>query len=106
VNRTVSSEELAVMRGLLSEKIPSMNGPLVESTTCIYTMTPDEHFLIDFHPDYSTNKEVVIASPCSGHGFKFGSVIGEILSQLAVEGNTRHNIDLFRIAARKPSAKL
>jgi glycine/D-amino acid oxidase-like deaminating enzyme len=59
----------------------------------MYTNTPDEHFLIDWHP--SSQQRVLLASPCSGHGFKFCSVVGEIVSQLLVEGQTSHDISLF-----------
>ena len=52
------------------------------------------HFLIDFHPE---SPQTLIASPCSGHGFKFASAIGEILAELLVDGRSRLNIDLFRL---------
>src|SRR6201993_971035 len=58
--------------------------------------TPDEHFIIDHHP---THKQVVLASPCSGHGYKFCSVVGEILTDLATgDGSTRHDIGFLRLA--------
>jgi len=62
--------------------------------TCMYTLTPDEHFVIAVHPDHP---QVVIASPCSGHGFKFTPVIGEILADLAIDGHTAHDISLFSL---------
>ena len=62
--------------------------------TCMFTNTPDHHFVIDLHPDYP---QVSIASPCSGHGFKFASVVGEIMADLAEKGFTRHDISLFRL---------
>jgi sarcosine oxidase len=58
----------------------------------MYTLTPDHHFVISTHP---AHPNVVIASPCSGHGYKFASVVGEILADLATLGATRHPIDLF-----------
>jgi len=61
---------------------------------CTFTNTPDHHFIIDLHPEYP---QVCIASPCSGHGFKFASVVGEIMADLAEEGMTRHDISLFRL---------
>jgi len=67
-------------------------GVLVDTVSCKYTLTPDHHFVIGNHPDHAN---VVIASPCSGHGYKFASVIGEILADLAVDGATRHPIGLF-----------
>jgi hypothetical protein len=63
--------------------------------TCMFTNTPDRHFILDLHPEF---KNVVIASPCSGHGFKFASVVGEITADLAERGQTRHDIALFRLA--------
>lgn len=81
------------MRDALRPCIPALaDGVLVETVSCKYTLTPDHHFVIGHHPDYAN---VVIASPCSGHGYKFASVIGEILADLAIDGATRHPIDLF-----------
>ena len=56
--------------------------------TCMFTNTPDNHFIIDVHPEYD---QVSFASPCSGHGYKFASVIGEIMADLADTGITRHD---------------
>jgi glycine/D-amino acid oxidase-like deaminating enzyme len=67
INRAVEEDEIDAIRAVLDKYMPTLNGPLVQSTTCMYTMTPDEHFLIDFHPK---TKNVILASPCSGHGFK------------------------------------
>jgi len=81
------------MRAALAPCIPALsNGTLVDRVTCKYTMTPDHHFVIGPHPDYPN---VVVGSPCSGHGYKFASVVGEILADLATSGATRHPIDLF-----------
>jgi sarcosine oxidase len=83
----------AAMRDVLEPCIPALaRGRLVDAVSCKYTLTPDRHFVIDRHPDHS---EVVIASPCSGHGYKFASVVGEILADLAINGATRHPIELF-----------
>jgi sarcosine oxidase len=88
---TVKGED--AMRAALRPCIPALgNGELVETVSCKYTLTPDHHFVIGRHPDC---EDVVIASPCSGHGYKFASVIGEILADLAIDGATRHAIDLF-----------
>lgn len=62
--------------------------------TCIYTMTPDEHFIVDKHPYYP---HIAIAAGFSGHGFKFSSVMGEILSDLIISGTTKEDISLFSI---------
>jgi sarcosine oxidase len=60
---------------------------------CLYTMTPDENFLIDVHPEHA---HIMFASPCSGHGFKFSALVGSILTDLALKGSTEHDISLFR----------
>ena len=60
----------------------------------MYTNTPDEHFILDVHPDYP---QVSIAAGFSGHGFKFASVIGEIMADLAQNGESSHDLDLFRL---------
>jgi sarcosine oxidase len=62
-------------------------------SVCLFTNTADEHFVIDRLPGHP---EVVVASPCSGHGFKFASVIGEILADLVVTGSSRMDLSLFR----------
>lgn len=62
--------------------------------TCMYTLTPDENFIIDLHPKYSN---VAIASGFSGHGFKFSSVVGQILSELIISGKTEPNISPFSL---------
>jgi sarcosine oxidase len=83
----------AAMREALRPCLPALaEGTLVETVSCKYTLTPDQHFVIGHHPE---SANVVIASPCSGHGYKFASVIGEILSDLAIGGATRHPIGLF-----------
>ena len=68
----------------------------MQAKTCMYTMTPDEHFLVSPHPEFP---QVVIACGFSGHGFKFTSVLGEVLADLAGDGHTRHEIG-FLSAAR------
>jgi sarcosine oxidase len=61
---------------------------------CLYTMTPDEHFLIDRHPGYAN---IVMAGGCSGHAFKFSTLIGKILADLTLDGNTPHDLSLFSL---------
>lgn len=84
----------ARMRRFLDAYLPDAAGPLSAMKTCIYTKTPDEDFVIDLDPD---DPRIVIASPCSGHGYKFASVVGEVLADLAVDGGTRHDISRFRM---------
>ncbi len=93
--REVSAAEVEAMRGLLRRFLPDADGRLEASASCLYTNTPDEHFLVDVHPRHP---QVVIASACSGHGFKFASVIGEAIADLVADGRSRHDLSLFRAA--------
>ena len=93
IDRDVAAEEVQMMRDALEPCLPTLaSGDLIETATCMYTLTPDHHFVVGLHPAHD---DIVIASPCSGHGYKFASVIGEILADLAIDGTTRHPIDLF-----------
>jgi sarcosine oxidase len=92
IDRTVHPRDEAQLRAVLTERIPALRGPVIESVVCMYTMTPDSHFVVGMHP---RRPNVVVASPCSGHGFKFASVLGEVLADLAQFGATRHPIALF-----------
>ena len=65
---------------------------MVDSDRCLYSKTPDEHFLMDLHPDYP---QIVVGGGFSGHGFKFGPILGEILANLALEGRSSHDLSLF-----------
>jgi len=82
------------LRAYVGDILPTLGDDIVEAVSCRYTMTPDEDFIIDRHPAYP---QIVIASPCSGHGFKFGSVIGRVLADLAQRGATDYDIKRFRI---------
>ncbi len=82
-------------RRVLARHIPVLDGPIVRTETCIYTNTPDGDFIIDRLPG---DERIVIASPCSGHGFKYAPAIGEILADLALGGGTRHDIEAFRLS--------
>ena len=95
VRRSVSDDEVDPLRAALSPVLPELSrAPVRESTTCLFTNTSDEDFLIDFHPAY---RQVLISSPCSGHGFKFSSAIGEVQADLLITGNTRFDISPFRL---------
>jgi sarcosine oxidase len=86
--------DMAPVSAMLSRYIPAAAGPVRKLKTCMYTHSPDEDFILDRHKLYP---QIVIASPCSGHGFKFASVIGEVLADLAVVGETPHDISRFRL---------
>ena len=92
IDREVHEDEVDFIRHYLDRHVPSMNGELVEARTCMYTNTPDQHFVISPHPDHP---QVTVAAGFSGHGYKFCSVVGEILADLSTTGETRHPIDLF-----------
>jgi sarcosine oxidase len=94
-DRTVTAADEALMRGAIAEHLPAANGPLNGAKTCLYTMTPDGDFILDRLP---ACPQIVVASPCSGHGFKFAPLIGEILADLATTGVTKHDISRFRLS--------
>jgi sarcosine oxidase len=77
------------MFALVSPYMPHLTPECVRAVTCMYTVTPDWKFVIDRHPRH---ENVIVASPCSGHGFKHSAAIGEALAQLAMSG--RSDIDL------------
>ncbi|MEI7804208.1 MAG: N-methyl-L-tryptophan oxidase [Hyphomicrobiales bacterium] len=93
--RAVSAADENAIRAGIAGYLPDANGPLLEAKTCLYTMTPDGDFIIDQIPSCP---QIILASPCSGHGFKFAPVVGEILADLAMEGTTGHDISRFRLA--------
>ncbi len=94
-HRTPDAALSAEMTAFSRRYLPQAAGELASSRVCLYTLTPDEHFIIDQHPAYP---QVVIASCCSGHAFKFSTVLGEILSDLAMTGKTEQDISLFRLS--------
>ncbi|HTL17833.1 MAG TPA: N-methyl-L-tryptophan oxidase [Patescibacteria group bacterium] len=94
VRRDVSAQEIEQMRALLRRFMPAAEGRLITTAVCVYANTPDEHFLLDHHP---LHKQVVVASPCSGHGFKFSSAIGEVASMLLRDEQPSFDLSLFRI---------
>jgi sarcosine oxidase len=93
--RTVSAQDEAAIRTPLAQYLPAANGPLRAAETCLYTMTPDNTFVIDRVPGFP---QIVVASPCCGHGFKFSPVGGEILADLVTQGTTVHDISPFSLA--------
>ena len=85
VQRTPTPQDLRDLENAIAKKIPVAAGPCVSVQTCLYTNSPDSHFIIDTHP---TCKHATIACGFSGHGFKFVSVMGEVLADLATTGRT------------------
>jgi sarcosine oxidase len=94
-DREVSAADEAMIRAALAAHLPAANGRRLAATTCLYTMTPDGDFILDRLPGHAA---IIVASPCSGHGFKFAPVIGEILADLAIAGTTSHDISRFALA--------
>ncbi|HVK58653.1 MAG TPA: FAD-dependent oxidoreductase, partial [Candidatus Kapabacteria bacterium] len=94
VDTSIRPDDIESMKGLLARYLPRANGPFLRGTVCLYTNTPDGHFIIDFHPK---SRRILLASPCSGHGFKFASAIGEVLADLALDGKSPLNLSLFRL---------
>jgi sarcosine oxidase len=91
--RACDARDEMALRDAVARWFPGANGPLQRSATCLFTNTSDGHFLIDRAPDAP---EVLLVSPCSGHGFKFASVIGEVAADLLTDGRTAHDVALFR----------
>jgi sarcosine oxidase len=95
LDRTPRSQDEAVLRGFTARYFPAGTGETLHLATCLYTNTPDGHFIIDSYPGAP---QVIVGGGFSGHGYKFCSLVGEVLADLAVDGFTRHDIRLFRIS--------
>jgi sarcosine oxidase len=103
VDRGLRPDDEEAIRELVRRFFPAGDGELRESAVCLYTNTPDEHFVIDRLPD---DERVLVASPCSGHGFKFAPAVGEILADLATGESPRFDLAPFalrRFATRRAS---
>ncbi len=92
VDRRIREDDVASMRAAMRGLLPQLDGPLLKAATCLYTLTPDLNFVIGPHP---ANPQVLVAAGFSGHGFKFCSVVGELLADLAIAGRTQHELGLF-----------
>ena len=97
IDRNIRLSDIAAVRSAIQSRIPALNGEVCHAATCMYTMTADEHFVIDTHPDHP---QVLIAAGFSGHGFKFSSVVGAILCELALTRKTSSDIGLFSISRK------
>jgi sarcosine oxidase len=95
VDRACDAEDEAVLREGVRRYFPDADGPTLAMKVCMFTNTDDEHFILDRHPAHPS---VAIAAGFSGHGFKFCSVVGEIMADLALNGETRWALDLFRLS--------
>jgi sarcosine oxidase len=83
--RTPTAEDESALRPLIRRFIPDADGPLLSARVCLYTNSPDHHFIVDRHPAYPN---VTLACGFSGHGFKFASVMGQALAELALSGRS------------------
>ncbi|MCZ6793849.1 MAG: N-methyl-L-tryptophan oxidase [Planctomycetota bacterium] len=98
VDREVDPREEARVAEFLGRHLPGVAGPRRRHAVCLYTMTPDEHFVVDRHPEHP---QVAFAAGLSGHGFKFTSVLGEILADLALDGKTEAPVGF--LSCRRPA---
>jgi sarcosine oxidase len=95
MERTANARDEAVLRDCVARYLPDGLGETLALKTCLYTNTPDRHFIVDQLPGCP---QVVIGGGFSGHGFKFCSVMGEILADLALTGTTQHETGAFKLA--------
>ena len=94
MDRECHAEDEEVLREGIRRYFPDADGPTMAMKACLFTNSPDEHFIIDRLPD---NPCVAVAAGFSGHGFKFCSVVGEIMTELVIDGATRLDTSLFRL---------
>ena len=96
VDREVSEDEKRAMyHELVLPYLPWVGARCIKAAACLYTATPDFHFVVDRHPRFA---HVIIASPCSGHGFKHSAAVGEALAELALEGRSHLDLAAFALA--------
>jgi sarcosine oxidase len=89
IRRDIDAEEIEMLRSVLDRYLPGASGPVIKTLTCMYTNTPDRDFIIDRVPDQSN---VIYGCGFSGHGFKFASAIGEVLTEIAMDGQSRCDV--------------
>lgn len=94
MDREPNPEDEAVLRSFARRYFPDAEGPTVVLKSCLFTNTPDEHFVLDLHP---AHPQVAIAAGFSGHGYKFCSVVGEVMADLAERGESGHDLSLFQL---------
>ena len=93
--RDVSREEIESVYALIAPSVSGVGPHCLRASTCLYTVTPDFGFIIDTHPE---SERILIASPCSGHGFKHSPAIGEALADLALDRPPRFDLSPFRLS--------
>ncbi|NIO11247.1 MAG: N-methyl-L-tryptophan oxidase [Deltaproteobacteria bacterium] len=95
MDRECHPEDEKLLRDVIRRYFPDADGPTLTLKTCIFTNSPDGHFIIDHHPE---SPRVLIAAGFSGHGFKFCGVVGETIADFVLNGGTQKDIHLFRLA--------
>lgn len=93
MDRSVQAEDVALLRDFARRHFPEGSGPALAMSACLFTNTPDEHFVIDRLPEAP---EVILAGGFSGHGYKFCTVVGELIADLTEDRQPAYDIDLFR----------
>ena len=93
-HRTIETDTLARLERYAAETVGGLTGRVLAATSCRYTLTPDEDFIIDTHPEHT---QIAIVSACSGHGFKFGIEIGRIVAALALGQEPGTDLERFRL---------
>ncbi len=95
IDYTPSDEWVERIRNFARQYIPDAAGETVSTRRCLYTLTPDKHFIVDTHPQYP---QIAIGAGFSGHGFKFTTLMGKMLADLTVDGTTPHDTSLFKLS--------
>jgi sarcosine oxidase len=96
MDRECHPRDESVLRAAIDRYFPAAAGPTLAMKTCLFTNSPDEHFIIDKHP---ADPRVIVAAGFSGHGFKFASVVGEVLADMVEEGQSaRFDLELFSMS--------
>jgi sarcosine oxidase len=87
-------EQRSIYQNYVHDRLPGISARCVYAASCLYTTTPDSNFVIDVHPD---NERIIVASPCSGHGFKHSAAIGEALAEQVMEGKSKLDMSSFSL---------
>ncbi len=97
VNRRIHEDDLAWLASFSRQYMPTLGSSLLSAATCLYTYSPDGHFIVDRHPHF---ENVCFAAGFSGHGFKFAPIIGQAIADLSLDGSTELPVDFLKLAGR------
>jgi sarcosine oxidase len=98
-----AAEKQSAYAEYVQDRLPGLSDRCESAMACLYTTTPDANFVIDSHPEC---ERIIIASPCSGHGFKHSAAIGEIIADLVTEGGSKIDVSSFSLGRFKTQRKL